>query len=197
MPSLVLAGLLTGLSLIVAIGAQNAFVLRQGLTRTHVGVVVAICVGGDLLLITAGVAGVGAVVAAHPSVLVALRWAGAAYLAWFGLRSLWSARTSHTLAAAAGSARSVALTILALTFLNPHVYLDTVLMLGNVANQHGAVGRWWFALGAALASILWFIGLGFGAGAASRLVARPQTWRILDLAVGATMLGVAAVLVLG
>ena len=196
-PGLVLAGLLTGLSLIVAIGAQNAFVLRQGLTRTHVGVVVGICVAGDLLLITAGVAGVGVVVAAHPTALTVMRWAGAAYLIWFGLRSLWAARTPHALDARSASAKSVALTILALTFLNPHVYLDTVLMLGNVANQHGNQGRWWFALGAGIASTVWFTGLGFGAGRASRLVSSTLTWRVLDVVIGLTMIGIAALLVLG
>ena len=197
MPSLVIAGLLTGLSLIVAIGAQNAYVLRQGLSRSHVGVVVGICVAGDVLLIAAGVAGVGVVVSRHPDLLTTLRWAGAAYLVWFGLRSLWAARTSHLLDVGAASGRSVALTMLALTFLNPHVYLDTVLMLGNVANQHGSGGRWWFALGAALASTVWFTGLGFGAGAASRFVSSPAVWRVLDVLVGMTMIAVAAVLLAG
>lgn len=194
---LILTGLATGLSLIVAIGAQNAYVLRTGLARSHVTAVVGICIGADVLLIVAGVAGVGTLVAHMPEALVALRWIGAAYLVWYGVRSLLAARNSHTLAAASASARSVVLTILALTFLNPHVYLDTVLMLGNIANQHGPSGRWWFAVGACLASTLWFTGLGFGARGASRWAARPSVWRVLDVVIGLVMFAVAALLILG
>ena len=193
---LLLAGLATGLSLIVAIGAQNAYVLRTGLARSHVGAVVGICIGADVLLIAAGVLGVGALVTRVPDVLVALRWIGAAYLVWYGIRSLAAARWAHTLDAAAAPARSVVLTILALTFLNPHVYLDTVLMLGNIANQHGPSGRWWFALGACAASTIWFTGLGFGARGASRWAGRPAVWRTLDVLIGLTMLAVAVLLVL-
>jgi len=193
---LLLAGLATGLSLIVAIGAQNAYVLRTGLARSHVGAVVGICIGADVLLIVAGVLGIGALVTRMPTALMALRWIGAAYLVWYGIRSLLAARSAHTLAAAQAPARSVVLTILALTFLNPHVYLDTVLMLGNLANQHGPGGRWWFAVGACVASTIWFAGLGFGARGASRWAARPAVWRALDILIGLTMLAVAALLVL-
>ncbi len=193
-----LTGFLTGLSLIVAIGAQNAYVLRQGLARDHVGIVVAICAVSDLLLILAGVAGVGALVLAHPTVLAILKYGGAAYLVWFGLRSLWSARHPTGLRpVTAGGARSVATTTLALTFLNPHVYLDTVLMLGNLANQQGSQGRWWFGLGAAVASLGWFTGLGWGARLSARWLARPRTWQVLDVLIGITMLVVAGVLLFG
>ncbi len=191
-----LAGLFTGLSLIVAIGAQNAFVLRQGLTRQHVGLVVAICAISDLLLIVAGVAGVGALVQSRPTLLTVLKWLGAGYLVWFGIRSLLAAREPHGLRSGAASATApVVLTTLALTWLNPHVYLDTVLMLGNIANSRGPVGRWHFAIGAGLASIGWFTGLGFGAKALSRWVASPLLWRVLDLLIGLTMIAIAVLLV--
>jgi L-lysine exporter family protein LysE/ArgO len=193
---LMLTGLATGLSLIVAIGAQNAYVLRTGLARSHVAAVVGICIGADVALILAGVAGVGTLVTRMPDALVTLRWVGAAYLIWYGTRSILAARREHSLSAAA-PARSVILTILALTFLNPHVYLDTVLMLGNLANLHGPSGRWWFAAGACLASALWFTGLGFGARSASRWAARPAVWRVLDVLIGLTMFAVAALLLLG
>jgi L-lysine exporter family protein LysE/ArgO len=194
---LLLTGLATGLSLIVAIGAQNAYVLRTGLTGSHIAAVVAICIGADVLLILAGVAGVGTLVARMPDALTALRWIGAAYLIWYGIRSLMAARDARALSAASTPTRSAILTILALTFLNPHVYLDTVLMLGNLANLHGPSGRWWFAAGACLASTVWFVGLGFGARSASRWASRPTVWRVLDVLIGITMFGVAALLISG
>ncbi|MFC6706379.1 LysE/ArgO family amino acid transporter [Flexivirga alba] len=194
--SALLTGLFTGLSLIVAIGAQNAFVLRQGLSREHIGTVILICIAGDILLITAGVAGVGALVQSHPTALTVCRWLGAAYLVWFGIRSLLAARHPSSLGAGAPTARgSVAAVALTITFLNPHVYLDTVLMLGNIANQHGTTGRWWFALGACIGSILWFTVIGYGARYAARWMSRPGTWRVLDVLVGLTMLTVAVLLV--
>jgi len=197
--SALVAGLLTGLSLIVAIGAQNAFVLRQGLRRAHTGTVVALCAASDALLIGVGVGGMGVFVHRHPLLLDVLRWAGAAYLLCYGLRSLWSARRSQALHAASGRQSSwwaVVATTLALTYLNPHVYLDTVLLLGSVAHQHGP-HRWWFAAGAALGSLTWFTALGFGARAASRVLGRPAVWRALDLAVGVVMIVLAAGLMLG
>lgn len=192
-----LAGLLTGLGLIVAIGAQNAFVLRQGLARDHVGVVVAICALSDLVLIVAGVAGMGAVVASHPTVLHVLKWVGALYLAWFAIGSFRSAREATGLQAQPARSRgSIVATTFALTWLNPHVYLDTVLMLGNIANQHGD-GRWAFAGGAGAASVLWFSGLGFGATKMSARLANPRTWQVLDIVIGVVMLVLAAVLAFG
>ena len=193
-----LTGFLTMASLIVAIGAQNAYVLRTGLTRRHVGVVVAVCAASDALLVVLGVLGVGRVVTDHPAVLTWVRWLGAAYLVAFGLRSLWSAR--HPAALRAGDEgpgrRGVLTTVLALTWLNPHVYLDTVLLVGSLANQHGPVGRWWFVVGAATASVAWFTGLGYGARLLAPLFARPATWRVLDVVVALVMFAVAATLVL-
>lgn len=196
------AGLVTGLSLIVAIGAQNAFVLRQGLRREHVGVVVAICALSDVVLIVAGVSGIGTIVEHAPRVLDVVRWLGVAFLTWYGVASLLRARRSEALQAAnggsapspAGRLRAVVLRTVALTWLNPHVYLDTVLLLGSVANHQGPTGRWWFALGACAGSALWFSGLGYGARLAGRVLASPAAWRVLDVVVGLTMLTIAATL---
>lgn len=200
-----LAGFGFGLSLIVAIGAQNMFVLRQGVRREHVGTVVAICALSDALLISAGVAGAGVLLAVMPWLDTAMRWGGAVFLAGYAamaaLRALRPAGASLRpdegrsgpggagAAAAAGAA-------LALTWLNPHVYLDTVTLLGSVANGHGA-GRWWFGAGAILASLLWFSALGYGARALRPLLARPNAWRVLDGVIAAVMLAIAASLVLG
>jgi L-lysine exporter family protein LysE/ArgO len=189
-------GLLTGWSLIVAIGAQNAYVLRQGLRREHVGVVVVICAVSDLLLITAGTLGIGTLVRYVPGLLVALTWGGVAYLLWFAVRSFRSAMHPSGLEAGAGAGRrSVVATALALTYLNPHVYLDTVVMLGTLATRQDA-GRWVFAAGAGTGSILWFTALGFGARSLSKPLGRPATWRVVDVLVGITMLVVAARLAL-
>jgi L-lysine exporter family protein LysE/ArgO len=196
----VLAGLVTGLSLIVAIGAQNAFVLRQGLVREHVGVVVAICALSDVALIVAGVAGIGTVVERAPTALTVVRWLGVAFLGWYGVSSLLRARRTESLHAAAGrttSRRSAVARATALTWLNPHVYLDTVLLLGSIANHEGPSGRWWFALGACVASVLWFAGLGYGARLASRVLARPRAWQVLDVAIGLVMLAIAVTLAMG
>jgi L-lysine exporter family protein LysE/ArgO len=194
------AGLLTGLSLIVAIGAQNAFVLRQGLAREHVAPVVVICALSDLVLILAGVAGIGTVIRQAGWLIDAVRWLGVAFLTAYGVRSLLKARHHDALAAGVPeplSRRSAVLTATALTWLNPHVYLDTVLLLGSIANTHGHTGRWWFAAGASVASVLWFSGLGFGARLASPLLARPRAWQVLDVLIGLTMLGIAVMLALG
>ncbi|WP_243059527.1 LysE/ArgO family amino acid transporter [Nocardioides sp. SR21] len=192
------AGMLTGLSLIVAIGAQNAYVLRQGLAREHVGLVVAICALSDVVLIAAGVAGIGRVVEQAPWAIDVVRWLGVAFLTWYGVSSLLRARKPESLHAAAGSTgsangrrRGVAVRALALTWLNPHVYLDTVLLLGTIANQHGSPGRWWFAVGACVASVVWFSGLGFGARYASRWLSKPRAWQVLDVLIGLTMLAIA------
>jgi L-lysine exporter family protein LysE/ArgO len=205
------AGLLTGLSLIVAIGAQNAFVLRQGLRRAYVGPIVTVCTLSDVVLIVAGVAGIGAVIQHADWALQAVRWFGVAFLTWYGLTSAWRARHPSALpalsdgsAAAAGTRvgtvvgpRSAGLAptlgrIFALTWLNPHVYLDTVVLLGSIANTHGPSGRWWFAIGAAVGSTLWFSGLGFGARFAAPLLTTARAWQVLDLLIAATMLAIAA-----
>jgi len=188
-----LAGLLTGLSLIVALGAQNAYVLRLGLARQHVGLAVVICASADVALIFAGIAGIGGIVRSFPHVLEVLKWVGVAYLLGYAVRSFWQARRPEVLLPSEGpqtSTKVVAATTLAFTFLNPHVYLDTVLLLGSIGNQYHQ-NRWFFAAGASLGSILWFSGLGFGARAAAGLMSRRFTWRILDVAIGMVMLFVA------
>jgi L-lysine exporter family protein LysE/ArgO len=194
-----LTGLVTGLSLIVAIGAQNAFVLRQGLVRDRVGVVVAICALSDLVLIVAGVAGVGTVVENAGWALDVVRWVGVAFLTAYGVLSLWRARSPQSLSqalhaegATATTLTGVAVRAVALTWLNPHVYLDTVLLLGSIAAGHGPTGRWWFAAGAGMASIVWFVGLGYGARLLSPLLARRRSWQVLDVLIGLTMLAIAA-----
>ncbi|MFG2388157.1 LysE/ArgO family amino acid transporter [Streptomyces lavendulae] len=187
-----LAGFGTGLSLIVAIGAQNAFVLRQGVRRHAVLAVVAICAVSDALLITLGVAGVGAFVTAWPAALTAVAIAGGTFLVCYGIlaarRVLRPAPGAAlgTGGAAAGSARTAVLTCLAMTWLNPHVYLDSVLLVGSLAADRGDL-RWAFGTGAALASLIWFGALGYGARLLSGLLARPGAWRVLDGLVAATM----------
>ena len=191
------AGFLAGLSLIVAIGAQNAYVLRLGLARNHVGVAVAICVGADVTLIALGIAGIGAIVRSHPDVLVAVKWVGVVYLLGYAVHSFWQARRSEVLLPADEPPKSVATVVAAtaaFTFLNPHVYLDTVLLLGSIGNQYGA-DRWWFAAGAGTASLTWFSTLGFGATRAAPLMSRPVTWRVLDVVIGIVMVLIAFSLV--
>lgn len=195
-----LAGFATGLSLIVAIGAQNAYVLRQGLAREHIGVVVAICALSDVVLISAGVSGIGTIVERAPWALDVVRWLGVAFLTWYGVASLLRARRSDALRAAdrgSTGVRGVAVRAVALTWLNPHVYLDTVLLLGSIANHEGPTGRWWFAAGACAASIVWFSGLGYGARRAGRLLASARAWQVLDVLIGVTMLAIALSLALG
>jgi L-lysine exporter family protein LysE/ArgO len=194
-----LAGLVTGLSLIVAIGAQNAFVLRQGLARAQVTPIVVVCAGSDLVLIVAGVAGLGALIAHRPSLLTVITWGGAAFLLIYALRAAARAVRPSSLTAegAAISRRRTAVgTALALTWLNPHVYLDTVLLLGTLAAAWGRTGRWWFAAGAGLASIFWFCGVGYGSRLLRGLFSSPRSWRVLDLIIAAVMLGLAIALVL-
>ncbi len=192
------AGALSGLALIVAIGAQNAFVLRQGIRREHVGVVVVLCAVSDAVLILGGTAGIGALVSRFPGVLDVLRWGGAAYLAWWAVRSFVSALRPAALTAEAPRSRgSVVATTLALTYLNPHVYLDTVVLLGSLANQHGPDTRWVFAGGAVVGSVVWFSALGYGARALSGVLSSPRTWRVVDLVIGVVMLALAVNLVRG
>jgi L-lysine exporter family protein LysE/ArgO len=190
-----LSGLLTGLSLIVAIGAQNAFVLRQGLQRRHVGLVVAVCALSDLVLILAGVAGIGTLVEQVPGLLAVVRWAGAAFLLGYGLLAARRALRGGRLEAAATrqlTAVGALAAALAFTWLNPHVYLDTVLLLGSVASTYGVPGRWWFAAGACLASLGWFTALGYGARALTPLFRRRNAWRVLDAGIAVVMLVLAA-----
>ncbi len=191
MTSPLLVGFLTSSALIAAIGAQNAFVLRQGIRREHVLAVVSVCAVSDLLLITAGIAGVGALVTAHPQTVTVAKVGGAAFLLGYGALAARRALKPSVMAPAQdGSTRlvSVLLTCLAMTFLNPHVYLDTVVLLGTLANQHPD-GRWLFGVGAVTASVVWFFSLGFGARRLTGLFATPLTWRVLDGLIAATMIG--------
>jgi L-lysine exporter family protein LysE/ArgO len=190
------SGLLTGLSLIIAIGAQNAFVIRQGLTKQHVLLVVAICAAADAVLIFLGVGGLGAIIQGLPWLLEVIRWFGVVYLAWFGIKSLRSVFKDQALDATgvqSGSAGKAVAAVLGFTFLNPHVYLDTVILLGSIGNQFGT-DKWWFAVGASLGSVLWFSAIGFGAKAASGLMRKPVFWKVLDSIIAAVMFSIAILL---
>ena len=196
-----LAGLLTGAGLIIAIGPQNVFVLRQGVARRHTGQIVAVCALSDVVLIVAGVAGLGALVAAHPEVVTFAKAAGGLYVGALGVMAARRCvRSDEAIAAATdeGGAEStgrwVAVgTALALTWLNPHVYLDTVITMGAIANGHGN-GKWAFAFGACIASVLWFTALGGGARRLSGFFASPRAWKMLDAVVAVIMLGMAIAL---
>lgn len=211
-----LAGLGLGFSLIIAIGAQNLFVLRQGLRREHVLVVAALCAVSDALLIGLGVSGIGLVLQALPWLVTAVRWAGALFLVGYGLlaaRRVWrpngdalSLREEGDAAVQTVSAGRTAtttrtrllpvvLTTLALTWLNPHVYLDTVFLLGSVANTHGEE-RWLFAAGAMTASVVWFFGLALGARYFGRWLSSARSWRILDAVIAVVMIALGVSLVL-
>jgi L-lysine exporter family protein LysE/ArgO len=196
----IVAGLGFGLSLIIVIGAQNAFVLRQGLRREHVLPVVAVCAGSDVILIAVGIAGLGALLELAPWLLDAMRVGGAAFLLTYGViaarRALHPAVIDADSAGAATPRWPALATALALTWLNPHVYLDTVILLGSVAGTHGD-DRWWFGLGAALGSTLWFSALGFGALLLRPLFARPASWRVLDAFIALVMVVIAASLLHG
>ena len=215
------AGLGLGFSLIVAIGAQNLFVLRQGMRREHVALVAAICAVSDAVLIALGVSGVGLALQAVPWLTEVVRWAGAAFLVGYGLlaaRRAWrpsgkvltpqsegEGESSPRTSGAAGAtttrtdtrvrtgAVAVATTALALTWLNPHVYLDTVFLLGSVAGTH--TSPWAFAGGAVVASVLWFSGLAFGARYLGRLLSTERAWRILDASIAVVMIGLGISLV--
>lgn len=193
-------GLMTGLSLIVAIGAQNAFVLRQGLRREHVLAVCLACALSDAVLIVAGVTGFRQISRLLPWLDPAMRYAGAAFLGWYGLRSLMAAlRASGALVAgemAAAGLRTTLLTCLALTWLNPHVYLDTVVLLGTISTRFPG-GEPLFAAGAATGSLLFFFALGYGAAWLRPLFARPAAWRVLEAVIAGVMWTIAAGLVAG
>lgn len=194
-----LAGLALGLSLIVAIGAQNAFVLRQGLRREHIVAVIVVCAVSDAVLIALGVAGAGLVFAAVPWLIEVVRWAGFAFLLAYGLLAARRAFRPQRLTAAqtegGRSLLAVIGTTLALTWLNPHVYLDTVVLLGSISSTHGDL-RWAFAVGAMLGSVLWFTALGLGARLLGPLFARPRAWQVLDGIIAVVMIVLAVGLVL-
>ncbi|HEX5859213.1 MAG TPA: LysE/ArgO family amino acid transporter [Microbacterium sp.] len=214
------AGLALGLSLIVAIGAQNVFVLRQGIRREHVLAVVLVCAVSDALLIFAGVTGIGLALTAVPWLIDAARWLGAAFLVGYGImaaRRAWHPSGEALTADAASGERGATatpspgavatavrastalaptvLTALALTWLNPHVYLDTVFLLGSIASTHGE-GRWLFAIGAVIASFAWFFSLGFGARYLGRWLNSPRSWRVLDAIIAVVMIAIGISLVI-
>lgn len=183
-----------GAGLIIAIGAQNSFVLSQGIRGRHRAVVAWICSLADLVLIFIGAFGIGAAVATNPTFQNIAAWGGAAFLFWYGAKSLLSAVQGGSLEGSgneSGSRKAVILTTLAITFLNPHVYLDTIVLIGGVSGQHEASGRYKFALGAGLASCLWFFMLSYGAAFLAPLFRRQIAWRFLDTAVCVVMWGIA------
>ena len=187
-------GFLLGAGLIVAIGAQNAFVLRQGLKREHVFAVATVCAVSDALLIAVGVAGMGELVKASPDLLTLVTVAGIVFLVSYGAVAFFRALRPGKLEAAAPTGQGLGATILtalALTFLNPHVYLDTVVLIGGLSARHEGAAPVTFALGAAAASVVWFYGLGFGARLLAPLLARPAAWRVLDLGIAIVMWGIA------
>jgi len=199
-----LKGFGLGAGLIIAIGAQNAYVLRQGIRREHVLLIATICFLCDATLISIGAAGFGHLVGSVPSLEGVAAWGGAAFLAAYGLRAFHSALKPGSLDAGqdgaeapqAGSAWAAAGVTLALSLLNPHVYLDTVVLLGSIAGQFQGVERVWFAIGAVIASAVWFYGLGLGARWLAPLFRKPMAWRVLDLAIGCVMWTIAASLAL-
>ncbi len=187
-----LAGFALGLSLILAIGAQNAFVLRQGLRRDHILAVVLCCAISDAVLVTAGVYGFGALAQAVPGLEAAMRYGGAAFLLWYGLRNFvasWRGGEAIGDARGTGSLRAALLTCLALTWLNPHVYLDTVVLLGSISAQYADKAG--FAAGAVAASFTFFFALGYGARVLDPLFHKPGAWRVLDALVGLIMWAIA------
>lgn len=196
--SALIAGFSLGFSLILAIGAQNAFVLKQGLRKEHVFLTSFICAISDALLIMAGVLGFGAIVKAYPQIELVARFGGAAFLVLYSIKSFYSAWTSDQSLIAEGaspaSAFKVAITCLAFTWLNPHVYLDTVILLGAISVQYGEQ-QTTFGLGAICASFVFFFSLGFGARMLRPIFSKPRSWRILDCIIGIIMMTLAVNLV--
>lgn len=191
------AGFALSASLIVAIGAQNLFVLRQGLKQEHVGMIVLFCGFSDAVLIIAGVNGMGALVSTLPGLSVGFTLAGAIFLTWYGVKSLRRAALHDSMAAVEGqgiSLRRALATVAAFTWLNPHVYLDTVLLMGAAAMAQPVPARPVFAAGAVCASFLWFASLGYGARLLQPVFARPRSWQILDLIIGGVMFALAGFL---
>jgi L-lysine exporter family protein LysE/ArgO len=186
--------------LIIAIGAQNMFVLRQGLKREHVWPIVLFCAAADASLIVAGVSGLGSVLAVIPGLSMALSLGGGAFLAWYGIAALRRAASPSGLVLdqQAGLSLGAALAgTAAFTFLNPHVYIDTVMLMGAVGTSLPPLERTPFMVGAASASFAWFASLGFGARFLAPLFCKPTAWRVLDLAIGAMMLALSASLFRG
>ena len=186
-----LTGLLLGGGLIIAIGSQNAYVLKQGLLRSHVFIICLICALSDAILITIGTTGIGKIIESHPDWLKAITWFGVAYLFIFGIISFRAALSNQTLSAAAAdssqSTKVIISTVLALTFLNPHVYLDTVLLIGSISSPYDSSERLYFTLGAISASFIWFFSLGYGARLLIPLFKKPSAWKVLNSLIGLLM----------
>ncbi len=192
-------GFAAGLSLIMAIGAQNAFVLRQGLLQSHVFWICLICAGSDAILVSVGVAGFGALSQKALWLEPVMRYGGAAFLIWYGARSFRAAMHARSMAQSddqAKSLRAAVLTCLALTWLNPHVYLDTLALLGAISSPYQGANRWAFGVGAVSASFCFFFSLGYGARYLTPVFASPAAWRVLDVAIGFVMWAIAAALLL-
>jgi len=196
-----LSGLGLGASLIMAIGAQNAHVLRMGVLRNHVALTVTACIVVDVVLIGLGVAGAGALIQSSTLLTALARWGGAAFLLWYGLRAWRRLAASGGLAAAAdaapASASAALATVLAMSLLNPHVYLDTVVLLGAIGGSYPAHQRPLFSAGAITASVLWFTALGCGAARFAGVLSRPRVWRAIEALTGAIMVALAVGLALG
>lgn len=194
MVNVFLQGMGLGAGLIVAIGAQNAFVLTQGIRRQHHWLIASLCSLSDMLLIFVGAAGIGGMVANNPGLQRTAAWLGAIFLCWLGARAFRGVLTDKQLQVGQGATvgvRAVVLTTLALTFLNPHVYIDTLLLLGSVGGQYPSAERYTFALGASVASLLWFFALSIAGTLLAPLFKKSVAWKLLDLVVGVTMWAIA------
>lgn len=192
-------GFAVGGGLIIAIGAQNAFVLSQGIRRRHYIVIPAICSICDALLIALGISGMGSLVAMNPGLTLATAWGGATLLFWYGLNSFRSMISPSTLTAdtmGPDSVKGIILTTLGLTLLNPHVYLDTVVLIGSIGSRFPGYERILFGAGAAAASVIWFFSLSLGGKILAPLFQKPLSWKILDMVVGITMWAIAVSLVM-
>ena len=198
-----LKGMFLGASLIVAIGLQNAFILRQGIKRKHVLPAVLTASIIDVLLIGAGVLGFGYLIEQHPELIKWVTWGGAAFLFVYGAKSFYSALKPNQMdgdrakgMSKEGSAKEIILIIMGISLLNPHVYLDTVVLIGGLSASYGEIGKYWFGGGAMIASFIWFFALGYGARLLTPLFAKPKAWQILDILIGLTMWGIAMSLVI-
>ena len=196
----ILQGFFVGAGLIVAIGPQNAFVINQGLKRQHVFLTALICSLSDAILVSAGVFGVGAVFVSHPLLIEIARWFGAIFLTGYGILSFKAAFDPDTLKQEALSkpavdVKKIVILLLTLSFLNPHAYLDTVVLIGSIAAQHKGIGRPLFGLGAIIASFVWFFSIAYGARVLTPLFKKTIAWRVLDILIGCIMWSIALMLV--
>jgi L-lysine exporter family protein LysE/ArgO len=196
-------GFFIGASLIIGIGAQNAFVLKQGLKKSHVFATALFCFLSDTLLIILGAAGLGELISKNHTLLMIAKWGGATFLFWYGLRAFLAMRHSESLQTNQAdnrpgrSLKKCLLTLATLTFLNPHVYLDTVLLLGTIAAQFELKQRAFFTGGAILASLCWFFGLSYGARLLTPLLKSQRSWKVIDLMTGCIMWAIGLSLLLG